>query len=226
MVVSFADIAVGLIVDIIRLLRIESADKHRHLDRELKLLSQSLILTASAIQVYEHTSPGNSLANTVYPEVMRCHEVLKDIHDKSLHYWEGLNSTSIRDLWGLVWLSGWDWDELARSIKDLSSRREPLNRFLMALNSCVLPILHGYPTKICYTPKIISSIGWMDHGHEFHTGQLSIARFYHSLRQYMLPLRHIQINKILVVDHLGRNIPVPTLFCSTWKVDFILFLYR
>ena len=41
----------------------------------------------------------------------------------------------------------------------------------------------------------------------------------------MLPLRHIQINKVLVVDHLGRNLPVPTLFCSTWKVDFFSFTY-
>jgi len=32
--------------------------------------------------------------------------------------------------------------------------------------------------------------------------------------------------KVLVMDHLGRNIPVPTMFCSTWKdFDYIINCY-
>ncbi|KIM81318.1 hypothetical protein PILCRDRAFT_507981 [Piloderma croceum F 1598] len=30
-------------------------------------------------------------------------------------------------------------------------------------------------------------------------------------------LRNIQVTKILVLDHLGQYIPVPTMFCSTWE---------
>jgi len=62
----------------------------------------------------------------------------------------------------------------------------------------------------------------MDLGNELRASHVPIERFSASLRQRLLPLHHIQINKVLVVDHLGRNLPVPTLFCSTWKVDFIL----
>lgn len=31
-------------------------------------------------------------------------------------------------------------------------------------------------------------------------------------------LHHIEVAAVQVVDHLGSNISVPTLFCSTWKV--------
>jgi hypothetical protein len=219
---SILDTAVGLIVDIVSVLHIESVDEHQHLERELKLLSQSLILTRSALQVYEHTLLGHSLAKTIYPEVTRCHVVLTDMHAKTTRYRESLHSTSIRGLWHQVWLSGWDRDELAKSRMELSSCQEPLNSFLVALNSYVLLILQSLtPTK-----KFLSSIAWTDLGNELRTGQVSIARFYHSLSHYMLPLRHIQINKVLVVDHLGRNIPVPTLFCSTWKVDLYSSVYQ
>jgi len=40
-----------------------------------------------------------------------------------------------------------------------------------------------------------------------------------SVSQGPSSLQHIRGNHIIVVDHLGRNIPIPTGFCSTWK-DF------
>jgi hypothetical protein len=140
---SILDTAVGLIVDIVGVLHIESVDEHRHLERELELLSQSLILTRSALQVYEHTLLGHSLAKTIYPRVTRCHAVLTDMHAKITRYQEGLHSTSIRSLWRQVWLSGWDRDELGKSRMELSACQEPLNSFLIALNSYVLHILQS-----------------------------------------------------------------------------------
>ena len=39
-------------------------------------------------------------------------------------------------------------------------------------------------------------------------------------------LRHIALHALRVVDHLGQNISVPMIFCSTWKVSgpcFVVF---
>ena len=224
-IVSAVDIAVGLIVNIVRLLLTESSDGHRHLERELKSLCQSLILTRSAIQVYEYTPLGQSLANTIHPEIGRCHAVLQETLDKIVHCRESLKSTSIGGLWFQVWWSTWDGDELASSRIKLAARQETLNEFLMALNSYVLIFRTSAPAKTSHSVINKHSVAWMDLGNELRTSHVSIERFSASLRQRLLPLRHIQINKVLVVDHLGRNLPVPTLFCSTWKVDLILSIY-
>lgn len=36
-------------------------------------------------------------------------------------------------------------------------------------------------------------------------------------------MRHIKINVVNIVDHLGRTLLVPTLFCSTWQVSMFGF---
>ena len=59
----------------------------------------------------------------------------------------------------------------------------------------------------------------MDLGNELRpTARMRIEIFSFSLRQYLFPLRHIRIHTVLLVDHLGRNLPIPELFCSSWKV--------
>jgi len=136
-VVSVAiNIVVDLIVDVVHLLRIEFSDEYRHLERELKSLSQSLLLTRSAIQVYRYTPLGQSLANTIHPEVERCHVVLQGTLDRIIHYPQS-NSTSIGSFWRQVWCSGLDEEELASLRTELSARQESLTKFLMALTSYV-----------------------------------------------------------------------------------------
>jgi len=139
-VVSVVDIAVGLVVKIIHLLHIEWSDDYRHLERDLKSLCQSLILTRSAIQVYEYTPLGQSLANTVHPKVERCHMVLLETFNKIIHYRESLNSTRISGFWRQVWWNSWDENERALFRMELSACQDPLNEVLMALNSYVLLI--------------------------------------------------------------------------------------
>jgi hypothetical protein len=134
-IVSVAGIAVHLIVNIINLLRIESSDECRELERELKSLCQSLNLTGLAIRAYEYTPLGQSLAKTIHPEVERCRGILQEMLDKIIHYRESLKSTSISGLWRQVWWNGWDVDELASSRMELSGHKESLNKFLMALES-------------------------------------------------------------------------------------------
>ena len=38
-------------------------------------------------------------------------------------------------------------------------------------------------------------------------------------------MHHLTIDEVLVVDHLGQNLPVPVVFCSRWEVgDFVAIL--
>jgi hypothetical protein len=151
-VISTADTAVGIIVNIVHLLLMGSSDEHRRLERELKSLCQSLILTRSAIQVYEYTPLAQNLANAIHPEVERCHAVLRETLDKIVHYRESLKSTNIRRLWFKVWwMSVRDGDELALSRTKLAGHQESLNKFLMALNSYVLIFHASAPTETSHS---------------------------------------------------------------------------
>jgi hypothetical protein len=70
------------------------------------------------------------------------------------------------------------------------------------------------------------SVAWMELGNELHASRVSLQKFHTLLSQRLPFLRHVQVNAVLVVDHLGRNIPVPTQFCSTWEVSFVLPIYQ
>jgi hypothetical protein len=45
-------------------------------------------------------------------------------------------------------------------------------------------------------------------------------QFHDLLQPHLSFLRHIPMDAVQVVDHLGRIQPVPILFCSTWQVRF------
>ena len=54
------------------------------------------------------------------------------------------------------------------------------------------------------------------------TRQDNLMVFCRSVDDGPYDLRDIQFLKVTVVDHLGQNIPVPTIFCTEWKVGFSL----
>jgi hypothetical protein len=62
----------------------------------------------------------------------------------------------------------------------------------------------------------------MELENELRTGHVSLEGFYALFSQRLPFLGHIKINAVQVVNHLGDVIPVPDVFCSTWKVFFIL----
>jgi hypothetical protein len=59
----------------------------------------------------------------------------------------------------------------------------------------------------------------MELGNGLRAGHVSLKDFHAYLKQGPTYLHHIQVDKVLVIDHLGRNIPVPVIFCSTWQVS-------
>jgi len=49
-------------------------------------------------------------------------------------------------------------------------------------------------------------------------GRVSLSYFLACLKDGPSFLGHIRLDTVLVVDHLGERIPVPTMFCATWNV--------
>lgn len=119
-------------------------EKYRNLQQELRSLHFTLCLTKSALQSFERTPLGPSLAITFNPEVERCFSGLRDTFDKISCCRHGLSSTTINYLWTVVCSNGWDKAELDALQRKLHLHRETLDGFLIALNSCVyfsLPLL-------------------------------------------------------------------------------------
>jgi len=69
------------------------------------------------------------------------------------------------------------------------------------------------------------SVEWMKFGGQLSLSRESLKRFFASLRRCRPFLHHIPLISVQVVDHLGQNIPVPILFCSTWKVRGLYFFH-
>jgi hypothetical protein len=69
---------------------------------------------------------------------------------------------------------------------------------------------------------ILYSIAWLEIGNELCASPVSLHKFHDLCNQRLPFLGHIKLNAVQVVSHLGDIIPVPTMFCSTWKVLFIL----
>jgi hypothetical protein len=133
---STSNIAPGLIIAIVQLLvDTDTSDYHRDLKVELELLHQTLTLAGLAIDAYEYTPLGRSLANIVNQEVERCCVVLRELLDIINAYRQGLNPTRIRYLWRQVWWSGCDDEELAPLRIKLSACQKSLGQRLRALNS-------------------------------------------------------------------------------------------
>jgi hypothetical protein len=61
----------------------------------------------------------------------------------------------------------------------------------------------------------------MELGNELRAGFVSLSRFHDLYSRRLTSLYHIKLNSVDIVSHLGQTIPVPTIFCSTWKVWFI-----
>jgi hypothetical protein len=68
------------------------------------------------------------------------------------------------------------------------------------------------------------SVEWTALGNELSAGHVSFRRFHDWFSQRLPFLGHVKINAVNVVNHLGDVIPVPDVFCSTWKVPMISFL--
>lgn len=224
--VSIVDITLGLIVQITHLLldrRREASNNHQDLPDELKSLHQTLAVIRLAIEEYESRPLGQGLANTINPAVEQCYMILHELLDRINGIWESLNITSIGSLWRLVWWGGWESDDISSLRRTLSVSRRSLEGFLMALHSYVALFYRIWSiTEISPYSKINKSISWLALANELQAGRVSLARFHAILTRRLPFLGHIKLNAVTVVSHLGDVIPVPDIFCTSWKVVLTL----
>ena len=64
----------------------------------------------------------------------------------------------------------------------------------------------------------------MELGNELRAGFVSLSRFHDIYSRRLTSLYHIKLNSVDIISHLGQTIPIPTIFCSTWKVRMGLYL--
>ena len=149
------------------------------------------------------------------PAVLQCHTVLQEMVEDINLCRQGVKSTRIGDWWGRIWLSRWGGDNLASWNVKLSVCQLSLNKFLMALNSYV-PLI--FP-RLTSTQTSITVKCCLDGPRKRLTCKLCVpGKVLIFAEAKSTKSSHVEINKVLVVDHLGRNLPVPMLFCTTWKV--------
>lgn len=220
---SACDVASNLIVEIERLLGdlTKFSVDYRYLQDLLNSLHQTLFLAGLAIQVYKDTPLGPNLAVAVIPVVEQCQAILQHMLDSIESYRRILYSTPIRDLWPSVL---WSTSKVLELVWKLSAHQRALGQFVVALNTQVCLLLYLLPFVKFSLVTGISSIFKEDRGNGLRAGHVSLEEFstYFSQGPASASLRNIQVTKILVMDHLGQNIPVPITFCSTWEVRSFL----
>lgn len=217
--------AMAIIIQIINIL--DNRDIFQALRLELESSAKILDLIKRAIKEYEDKPLGQSLANTITPEVERCCSALQVLLAKVKGILAASISPGIGFLrWALGMESNGDVNDLAMVTRRLTDSRNFLGRFLLALNSYDLPWIN--PLRLTEMSKSCKSrsVAWIDLGNERGAGPVPLQKFYTKLKQ-MLPLcGTLQLDTIQVLDHLGhRLVQVPTPFCSTWEVSMHLALF-
>lgn len=136
-------------------------DYNHGLQEELRPLRQTLALTGLAINAYRYTPLGQSLANSINPEVEQCCTVLQELFDSLRSCRRSMFTTYIHDLWYHVWRSGWDEDEFTSLRMKLVKIRKSLEGLLMALHSYVIFVSHArLSTKRLFHNKCKALSGW------------------------------------------------------------------
>jgi hypothetical protein len=65
----------------------------------------------------------------------------------------------------------------------------------------------------------------MDLGSELCASFVSLRTFHELFNQRIPSLDHIKLDAVDVMNHLGKSMPIPIMFCSTWKVPFIILVW-
>jgi hypothetical protein len=74
-----------------------------------------------------------------------------------------------------------------------------------------------YPLTQCMI-RCNYSISWTELGNELRTSRLFLSDFRAAVNYGPHSLHDVQVSRVLVIDHLGERLLVPTIFFSSWKV--------
>ena len=137
--VGIVNAAVGLVDQITDILMecTQSLSIHRCLALELESLQKTLTISGLVINKYGDRPLGQSLANTITPEVLRILSVLEELFGCICGAWLDFSFTSVGGLCRRIWWSMWGRNEFAGLRRRLSHTRQSLQALLMALHSYV-----------------------------------------------------------------------------------------
>ncbi|KZP08420.1 hypothetical protein FIBSPDRAFT_1052392 [Athelia psychrophila] len=166
------------------------------LPETLVSLRRMLKLTELALRAYQQTPLAQTLNYAIIAEAERCHKLLKDLFKRLSDYRYTLPAGLFQFIRQYIWST-------AGESLEFSELNSKLGRCHSSLAACILAL---------------GSAAWpeLERGKE---GKTALADFYSLFAQESASLRHIQVDTVIVIDHLGRNLPVPTIFCNSWQ-DF------
>ncbi|KZP08415.1 hypothetical protein FIBSPDRAFT_262250 [Athelia psychrophila] len=166
------------------------------LPKTLTSLRRMLALTELALRAYRQTPLAHTLNRAIITEAERCHQLLKDLFKRLSDYRHTLPAVLFQFIRQYVWSTAGE----GLAFSELNSK---LGQCHSSLAACILAL--GSAT----CPELKRGQG----------GNTALAEFYSLFAQESASLRHIHIDTVIVIDHLGRNLPVPTIFCKSWQ-DF------
>lgn len=188
------------------------------LKKDLIILQWTMHLVGLAIEAYQDMLLGWILNDTIGKELERCLEVLQALHGMIQVYQPSLISTSINFLRGRFLGTWCELDELATWRGKLSECQWSVVGCLWVLDSCVSLWFHAMLSS--NSSSICLRASWQELRSGVRSKCISPKYFNRFLPQQSCSLPYIPVNKIIVVDHLGWNLPILTVFCSTAEVHY------
>ncbi|KZP26726.1 hypothetical protein FIBSPDRAFT_1040489 [Athelia psychrophila] len=191
-------IEIHVIAEMMDILLDNPALRHSEtLPETLASLRRMLTLTELAIRVYKQTPLAQTLNRAIIAEAERCRQLLKDLFNNLSDYRHALPAVLFHFLRQYVWSTARE----GSTVDDLNSK---LRECHSSFAACILAL---------------GSAAWpeLDRGQGETT--VVLADFYSLFEQEAASLRHIPLDAVIVIDHLGRNLPMPTMFCNSWQ-DF------
>ncbi|KZP32558.1 hypothetical protein FIBSPDRAFT_1036711 [Athelia psychrophila] len=198
-------IEIQVIVDIMDAL-IESPSLHHSakLPGTLASLQRILELTKLAIQAYQHSPLARTLSLAIIAEAGRCRQLLKELLSSLSHYRHTLSAAMLH------------------FIREYISSSASESGVFTDLNSKLRECHGSFAACILALGSVASSeLEWGT----TTTDLAELANFAFLYKQELASLQHIQVDVVIVIDHLARHLPVPTIFCKSWK-DFNVVITR
>ncbi|KZP15218.1 hypothetical protein FIBSPDRAFT_1048296 [Athelia psychrophila] len=171
----------------------------KDLPETLASLERLLTLMKLALRAYRHTDLVHSLSNAISIGVEECRQLLDELISNLTNFRHGLSNAVLYFIQQYMWARiGWQGSTVSTLDSKLRKSHSWFAACLLALGRAAWPELKR--------------------GLEQETLN-ELAIFYVQLEQESTSLRHIKVDAVTVQDHLGRNLLVPMIFCTSSR-DF------
>ncbi|KAF7983557.1 hypothetical protein HWV62_21140 [Athelia sp. TMB] len=167
----------------------------QHLPETLADLEKVLTLTERAVEAYHNTPLSKSLSRKISVEVGRCRRLLEDLL-RNLSDWRRILSHIVLYLIQKI------------------GQRDAVNTLDLKLREC--------HKSFAACLLALSRVAWPG-SYRSTEALASLADMHHWLELESRTLQHIIVDTVTVVSHLGRDLPVPFIFCNSWEgFDFVI----